>query len=313
MGGVLNTPVLFLVFNRPDITAESFQAIRAARPARLYVAADGPREGKTGEVDLCNQVRAIATNVDWPCEVKTLFRAGNLGCRHAVSDAINWFFVSEPEGIVLEDDCLASIDWFRFAKEMLERYRSDTRVMCVSASHFHGGSHTPESSYFFSRYNHCWGWASWRRAWAMYDSDMAAWSTLRGREWLRGVGYGSRGFATYWRNIFDTVRAGRVDSWAYRWTFSCWAQSGLTVLPARNLVRNIGFGNDATHTGTGRSLDWAMPLEALDFPLRHPNLVSPDMAADIWTDRHVYGIDCLALVRWCVRDWMRRLSRKGVV
>jgi len=302
---MLNTAVLFLVFNRPDVTAKCFEAIRAARPARLYVAADGPRSDRLGEAERCEQVRAIATAVDWPCEVKTLFRAENLGCRRAVSGALDWFFEAEPEGIVLEDDCLASPDWFRFAEEMLERYRDDDRIMCVSATHFHGAAHVPEHSYFFSRYNHCWGWASWRRAWAMYDSDMAAWPTLRTQGWLRGIGHGSRAFAAYWRNIFDRVHAQKINSWAYRWMFSCWAQSGLTVLPGRNLVCNIGFDDNATNTGAGNPLEGATPLESINFPLRHPSHVIPDLAADLWTDRNIFGITPMNWLRGQFRALFR--------
>lgn len=302
---MLRTAVLFLVFNRPDVTAKCFEAIRAARPTRLYVAADGPRSDRVGEAERCEQVRVIATSVDWPCEVKTLFRSENLGCRRAVSGAIDWFFEAEPEGIVLEDDCLASADWFRFAAEMLDRYRDDARIMCVSASHFHGTAHVSEHSYFFSRYNHCWGWASWRRSWAMYDSNMAAWPSLRGREWLRGIGYGNRVFAAYWRNIFDHVHAEKTNSWAYRWMFSCWTQSGLTVLPGRNLVSNIGFDDHATNTNAGNPLEGATPLETLSFPLCHPTHVIPDLVADLWTDRNIFGITPKNWLRGQVRSFFQ--------
>jgi hypothetical protein len=299
------TAVLFLVFNRPDVTAKCFEAIRAAGPPRLYVAADGPRAGRLGEAERCEQVRLIATAVDWPCEVKTLFRAENLGCRQAVSGALDWFFESEPEGIVLEDDCLASADWFRFAEEMLDRYRDDHRIMCVSASHFHGAAHVPEHSYFFSRYSHCWGWASWRRAWIMYDADMAAWPSLRTRGWLRGIGHGSRAFEAYWHNVFDRVHAQHVNSWAYRWMFSCWTQSGLTILPERNLVSNIGFGDNATHTDADNPLKDATPLESINFPLRHPSHVIPDLAADLWTDLNIFGITLMNWMRGHFRSFFR--------
>lgn len=307
--GSLSTAVLFLIFNRPDVTSKCFAAIRAARPPRLYVAADGPRAGREKEIGLCELTRSAATNVDWPCEVKTLFRSENLGCRRAVSEAIDWFFSAEPEGIVLEDDCLASPDWFRFAEEMLNRYREDTRVMCISANHFHGKAHVPEYSYFFSRYNHCWGWASWRRAWAMYDSEMTAWPALRDTRWLRTIGCGSRSFSAYWAAIFDRVHAEKINSWAYRWTFSCWSQNGLTVLPGRNLVRNIGFGDEATHTGSGNRLEDLMILESMDFPMHHPLHVLPDWEADSWTDRNVYGIDWLLFFRLRVRQFVRRLFK----
>lgn len=308
----MNTAVLFLVFNRPDETARSFAAIRAARPSRLYVAADGARAARAGESERCAEVRRIATAVDWPCEVRTLFRDDNLGCRRAVGGALDWFFDAEPEGIVLEDDCVAGPDWFRFAEAMLERYRDDERIMCVSASHFHGDAHRPPASYFFSRYNHCWGWATWRRAWRHYDPEMRDWPRLRGTSWLRELGDGSTVFARYWTRVFDAVAAQRgINSWAYRWTFACWRQGGLTVLPARNLVSNLGFSMESTHTGSDSALKDATPLESLAFPLRHPAEVVRDRAADLWTDRHIYHIGLRSLVRGMAVDAVRRLGGRA--
>lgn len=293
----VNTPVLLLIFNRPDTTRRVVDALRRVRPEALYIAADGPRRDRPHDQFACEEARSLALTVDWPCQVKTLFRTENLGCRVAVSTAIDWFFENEEAGIILEDDCLPSSSWFPFAAEMLARYRDDERIVCISASHVHGSSHTPTSSYFFSRHNHCWGWASWRRAWQHYDREMAAWPKLRNTEWLTDVGDGSRSFHFYWKDIFDMAYAGKVDSWAYRWTFSCWAKGGLTVLPARNLVSNIGFGADATHTNEGGSWLGSLPLEDLEFPLRHPDSVVRDAEADQWTDRHLYRITPLWLAR----------------
>lgn len=286
----LTTPVLFLVFNRPETTKRVFEAIRSARPPRLYVGADGVRSGTTGEAEKCAEARRIATAVDWPCDVHTLFRDENLGCRKAVSQAIDWFFEQEAEGIILEDDCLPDPSFFRYAKELLNRYRDDERIMCISAQHFHGDAHQPEHSYFFSRYNHCWGWASWRRAWQHYDHDLLNWPQLRNTDWLLSIGDGSRLFQRYWTHIFDRCHAGKIDSWAYRWTFSCWAQHGLATLPAKNLVTNIGFGDGATHTASTRSHFANLPLERLPVPLTHPYCVVRDVSADSWTDTTQYKL-----------------------
>lgn len=283
-------PILLLVFNRPEATRQVVEAVRRARPRRLYLAADGPRHGRESDRRLCEEARQVVTAVEWPCEVRTLFRESNLGCRRAVSEAIDWFFEQEEEGIILEDDCVPDPSFFPFASELLERFRHDSRVMVLAAQHFPGEAHTPPHSYFFSRYNHCWGWASWRRAWRLYDRDMVLWPSLRSTPWLFGVGDGSWLFRRYWTRIFDAAYVGEIDSWAYRWTFSCWAQSGLTVLPARNLVTNIGFAPEATHTRRSTDAAAGLPLESLAFPLRHPAATARDVAADRWTTRYHFRI-----------------------
>jgi len=286
----LTTPVLFLTFNRPDTTIQVFEAIRQAKPKQLFVAADGPRADRSGEEEKCEEVRQIATKVDWDCEIKTLFREKNLGCRIAVSSAIDWFFENVEEGIILEDDCLPHPTFFCFASELLKYYRDDKRIMCISAQHFHRDAHKTEHSYFFSRYNHCWAWASWRRAWSYYDYEMSQWPALRATDWLLSIGDGSKSFQNYWKRIFNTAYAGKIDSWAYRWTLSCWAQSGLTILPTVNLVRNIGFDCRATHCTKGNDIISNSPLQEIRFPLNHPPTMVRDVEADVWEDRNVFRI-----------------------
>lgn len=290
-----DVPVLLLVFNRADTVAKVMDALRQIQPKFLYVAADGPRSTRPGEHEKTQAAREVAMAIDWPCDVKTLFRDENMGCRRAVSTAIDWFFEQVEEGIILEDDCIPDPSYFRFAQELLTRYRDDRRVMVIAASHFHGTSHQSPYSYFFSRYNHCWGWASWRRAWQSYDRAMTLWPALRETDWLLGIGNGSRLFRRYWTEIFDRAYAGQIDSWAYRWTFSCWAQNGLSILPMGNLVRNIGFDNDAAHT-SGKN-EWELKLQQMDFPLVHPPCMVRDVEADAWSDYYLFSINKSSLVR----------------
>lgn len=307
----LDCPVLFLVFNRPDTTSVVFEAIRQAQPRRLYVAADGPRSGRPGEAQQCDEARAIATAVDWDCEVRTLFRDENLGCRRAVSGALDWFFSEEEYGIILEDDCLPSTSWFPFAQEMLDRFKNNERIMCIAANHFYEGQHHLEYSYFFSAYAHCWGWASWRRAWALYDRDMAAWPSLKTKKkFPETIANGSRLVRRYWRRIFDTAYEDkRVDSWAYRWLFSCWKHDGLTILPAHNLVSNLGFGEMSTHTSAVNSVIAAAGNGELDFPLKHPPTVVRDVLSDDWESKYVYEIVWPRFAR----EFLRRLPVLGPI
>ena len=283
----LKTAVLFLVFNRPDTTKQVFEAIRKAKLPSLYVAADGPRADKDGEKEKCEQVRKIATQVDWDCEVKTLFREKNLGCRIGVSSAIDWFFENEEEGIILEDDCLPSQSFFWYCEELLERYRRDMRIVAVSGNNFQKGSTRNEFSYYFSRFNHCWGWASWRRAWSYYEKDMQSWPYIRDNNYLQDILL-DKTAVKYWGKIFETAYRNEIDSWAYRWTFSCWIQNGLSVLPSVNLVSNIGFGGDATHT-SGDSRLSKMTASELSFPLKHPNWMIRDTRADDYTQKAIFN------------------------
>lgn len=273
------SPILFLVFNRPEQTARVFDEIRRARPARLYVAADGPRADRD-EADACAAVRQIATAVDWPCTVQRLFRDANLGCKHAVADAIDWFFEQEEAGIILEDDCLPDPSFFDFCDSLLGLYRDDMRVMSICGSNSLPPETLPSTDYFFSRHCRVWGWATWRRAWALYDRDMAAWPECRRERLLRGVAAGDYQFEAYWTEVLDRTHAGEVDTWDYQWMFSCWANSGLAIRPVVNLVSNLGFGPDATHTFDPDSAEGNRPTQSVALPLRHPPRVARDVIAD---------------------------------
>ena len=206
-----NVPILFLIFNRPETTELVMGAIRAARPQKLYVAADGPRGGKAGEAKRCAEARVLATQVDWACEVRTLFRERNLGCRNAVSSAITWFFEHEPEGIILEDDCLPSNDFFPYCADLLERHRDDERVMAICGSAYADIGPNYPSSYYFSYYADMWGWATWRRAWQHYDSGMKSWPSFKAQGGLEALAAGRPWLSSYWTAKFDDTYEERVD------------------------------------------------------------------------------------------------------
>ncbi|MDL1966955.1 MAG: glycosyltransferase family 2 protein [Deltaproteobacteria bacterium] len=275
----LKTVVLFLIFNRSDTTKQVFEAIRQAKPPRLYVAADGQRVDKPGEAEKCEEVRRIATQVDWDCEVKTLFRDKNLGCKYAVSGAIDWFFENEEEGIILEDDCLPSQSFFWFCEELLERYLGDERVMQICGSNFLNGWLRNDDSYYFSQYGPVWGWASWRRAWIYYDVDMKLWPEVKEKKIFLDFCDG-KSEMSYRLNLYDKVFAGEIDTWDYQWGFAKIINHGLSVTPNANLISNIGFREDGTHVANGNSPFANMQALSVHFPLSHPKFVCRDRISD---------------------------------
>jgi len=291
-------PVLFLVFNRPERTRQVFEAIRAARPPQLFVAADGPRPDRGAEAEQCAAVRAIATAVDWPCELHTLFREGNLGCGRAVSEAITWFFSQVPEGIVLEDDCLPDSSFFLFTTLLLERYRTDQRVFKVAGTNPLGTWAGFEgSSYLFSSYGYSWGWASWRDRWACFDLQLAAWPRLERSPHARHYPFRRQ------RNQgFQATHAGLIDTWDYQWHFAISCQHGLVAVPSVNLVRNLGFEPDATHTRNRFSLYGRNAIGRLEAPYREPSFMLPDREYE----RYMYRLIAREARReWLSRQWYR--------
>jgi hypothetical protein len=280
------TPVLLILFNRPQSTQRVFDAIRRARPPRLYVAGDGPRPSRPADAALCVETRALVTaGVDWPCQVHTLFRDDNLGCGRGPASAIHWFFENEFEGIILEDDCVPAPSFFRFCQELLVRYRHDTRVMHIGGNNLSHEAQQPVTatteSYHFSGQVNSWGWATWRRAWQHFDFHYELLPELRRRGLLKGI-YPSVLERQYWLRKFEAVRTGPQPAhiWDYQWHFAVAAHSGLTIVPTVNLVSNIGFGDDATHTFDAGDRHSCLTTRELLFPLRHPPTVLRDWPRD---------------------------------
>jgi hypothetical protein len=262
-----------IAFNRPKKTQRIFEAVRAAAPRRLYVAADGPRRDVASDSDRCMRTRMVLENVDWPCDVQRLYQPSNLGCKRGVGTAIDWFLANEESGIILEDDCLPSPDFFPFCAELLERYRDTPEVMMIGGHNLLGVSES-SASYLFSRTAPIWGWATWRRAWAQYDPAMTRWAEPEARAVVR-----SRMPAIEYRitgQRFDSVYEGSLDTWDYGWAFAVLVDGGVSAVPTRNLVSNIGFDTEATHTRRPSLHEGAVATHRLEFPLRHPHSTAPD-------------------------------------
>jgi hypothetical protein len=235
---MLETPILLLVFNRPEQALLVLEQIKLQQPVQLFIAADGPRPNRPGEAELCEITRtAVLNGIDWPCNVTTLFRPSNLGCGKAVSTAIDWFFKHVAEGIILEDDCLPDATFFSFCTAMLAKYRLNQNVMHINGSNYQAGVQRGSSSYYFSRYAHVWGWATWQRAWQYYDFTLRRYQHIS-RE----------GLNNYLQSELQGIYKAKTDTWDTQWFMSVWFNKGWVITPNISLVKNIGIGNNATHT-----------------------------------------------------------------
>lgn len=293
----MDTPILLIAWRRPHTLRQVIDAIRPVAPSRLYVACDGPNPERPGEAEKVAATRAVIENeIDWPCQIERLYSDVNQGCRLGVSRAITWFFEQVEEGIILEDDCVPHPDFFLYCTTLLCHYRHDTRVWCISGNNFQNGKWRGDGSYYFSRYNHCWGWASWRRCWKNYDGELNKWPTLCNSGFMETI-FDDPAERAYWSAIWERLKVtGEPDTWDYQWSFTCAANGGLTALPNRNLVNNVGFGADATHTtsgGAGTSSGLGMAS------ISHPSLILRDIDADRHTFKHHYR-----------SGWSRRVIQK---
>lgn len=282
----LTSPIAFIIFNRPDTTEKVFNEIAKAKPPKLLVIADGPRLHRVGELEQCVETRKIIDRVDWNCEVLTNFSDRNLGCKNRVASGLDWVFEQVPEAIILEDDCLPHEDFFRFCDELLKRYREDERVSMIGGDNFQFGRLRGNASYYFSRFNHIWGWASWRRAWSHYDSSAKTWPEFRDGNWLATI-FKDPAVREFWARTFQTVYDGKIDAWAYQWVLASWTQGMVSVVPTVNLISNIGFGAGATHTHSDSPYA-SLPTHSLSFPLTHPGVVLPHEEADNFTARGMF-------------------------
>lgn len=288
------TPVLFLIFNRPEQTQIVFDRIKSLKPVNLYIAADGPRADKPGEYDLCQQTRKITSEIDWPCHLKTLFRPENLGCGKAISSALNWFFENVEYGIILEDDCLPDISFFQYCEENLIKYKDDGQIMSIGGNNFQNGIKRGEGSYYFSNYPHQWGWATWRRAWKHYDFDMPDIDTFL-RSGINRI-FKSKKEVKYWTKKLMLVINNKINTWDYQWFYTIWKNNGYSITPNCNLVINIGFRNNATHTFLRDSIKENDKLEKMTYPIMHPSK-KIEHFADLTTYENILGYSSKRLLR----------------
>lgn len=286
---MLKTPVLFLIFNRPDVTFRVFEEIRKAQPEKLFIAADGPRHVREGEKEKCEAARSVIEKIDWKCEVKTLFREKNLGCRDAVSSAITWFFENVEDGIILEDDCLPDQSFFNFCEVILEKYRLDNSIVHINGSNFQNGNIRGKASYYFSNMPSIWGWATWRRSWKNYDLSMKQLEQFKNEGGFKKL-FKKKYYTDYYYSKLIQTKQGKINTWDYQWAFSIWKNNGIVVTPNVNLVSNIGFGTDATHTTTGVNFFSELKKGSIKDIIHPTSNIKADEEADLYLHKLNTGI-----------------------
>lgn len=276
---MLKTPILFIIFNRPETTKLVFEIIREARPTKLYVASDGPRSKNSNDLPLIEQSRQIVTAVDWKCDVKTLFQKENLGCGLGPRTAFQWFFEHEKLGIILEDDGLPNLDFFNFCEEMLDRYANNKKIINVIGSNL-GYNAYNKASYFFSRYINTVGWATWKDRMLEIDFSISDWQKSKFKR-LKAIRLLQRNifdwdimFFKKWYYIWNkTIADKNVTWWDYQLIYNQLMNRQYTIVPSKNLIKNIGYNTQGTHTLNESHPLSNLELKTLKFPLNHPKKI----------------------------------------
>jgi len=287
----LEIPVVFIIFNRPDATRKSFESIRRARPKQLFVIADGPRLHKPDDKSLCAETRAIVDKIDWDCELLRNYAEENMGCKERIISGLTWVFDQAEQAIIVEDDCIPHLTFYQFCQELLHRYKDDEDIAIISGSGYPPKRKDIEGSYYLSKFPHIWGWATWRRIWEKYESNLSSWPDSKQaiQEFLGDA-------LCYAPHIkrFEEAYVNQDDlMWDYMLVYSLYKNKGYSIAPRCNMVTNIGFALDALHTKNIFSRESRRPVYPMPFPLTHPTAlefkIEKDQKEHVYLSRDFWG------------------------
>ena len=282
-----NIPITYFIFNRPELTKKSFSIIKRQKPKNLMIVADGPRKNVFDDKKKCKECRLIVSQVDWPCKVLTNYSDINLGMKKRNITGLNWAFSKENELIVLEDDNLPKDDFFKFVKELMPLYRNNKKVFQITGVNWQDNQSIGDGSYYFSKYNNIWGWASWKRSWKKYDENISKWPEYKKSDkWKKKCP--DKIEREYWEKLFDNYYSNEINSWAYAWLFAAFYNNSLTITPNVNLVQNEGIYGDGTHKFKNKK-KLIKPLKSIKFPLKHPNKIEQNVEGDNYTFNSIFG------------------------
>lgn len=282
------TPILLITFNRLETTKKVFKKIREQKPRKLYLASDGARDQLSGEEYKVNVIRDyLKSNVDWNCEVHTLFHEKNLGCKFAPQNAITWFFENEEKGIILEDDCLPSDSFFHYCQTLLNHFEEDLRIFTISGFTFEQDKIKCQDSYFFSTFPMIWGWATWRNRWKKNLLAISNYNDINKDSLVENFSDNQAVNKAIINNSKLSIE-NKIDAWDYLWIYTNFLNNALSIVPAKSLINNIGFGEDATHTKAVRTFKNPQNNE-MNEELSHPQAIVPNRKYDNYIFKEVYN------------------------
>lgn len=300
---MFDTPILYLIFNRPDLTEITFPYICKVKPKKLFIAADGPRFDNNYDELNCKLVREyVLSKIDWDCEVNTLFRYENLGCGKAVSSAISWFFTHVDYGIILEDDCVPNNSFFYFCEQLLIKFKNNNRISHISGCNFQIAHKHGKHDYFFSNYSLIWGWATWKRSWMDYDFEMKDFDLFYKK-------FKNKKLISY--DLYSNVLNKNIDTWDVQWQYSLLKNKKITIQPKINLINNIGFSNSATHTNQKKPYFLSISeFGELDTILDHPKNIKINWIADYFTAYRVFNLKQNKLIKICINKYYKYILKR---
>ena len=291
-----NTPILFLTYKRFDTAKKVFESIKNIQPKKLYFVSNAPKNNDDCEIDKVLMVRDLIKQINWDCELITLFRDSHLDVKESITFSIDWFFSLEDKGIILEDDCVATQSFYYFCQELLEYYKNDDKVFSIAGCCFLEDSSLIENEYRFSNHTYIWGWATWKRAWSKYDINMLKWPDFKKSKNFKSL-FNNFLIRFYWTDIFNKVYKKKIKTWDYQWVYTVWLNKGISIIPNRNLVTNIGFGIDSNFTHDTSSLEANMDISDIKFPLSHNGKEILNKVERSFVEKKIYKITIFFLIK----------------
>ena len=284
---MFKVPIVYICFNRPELTKRTFEYIKKIKPSKLFLIVDGPRKNNKQDTINCPRVKKIIQNINWKCKLYKNFSKDNLGLKNRVFSGLDWVFNNTNEAIILEDDCLPHKDFFFFCEAMLKKYKNSNKVKFITGNNFQIPKKTEIcEDYYFSKYSHIWGWATWKKTWFEVNRDDTFWKKKIFNSKFEMMKSSTKE-KKYWKKMYNEVLDNKLNSWAIYLLFSIWKNKGLTVTPKINLIKNLGLSSGTNTKKLHIKLD--ISNKSLNKPLKHPKIIKVNFKKDLYVFNTVYN------------------------